>query len=153
MKEIKLNRGLFALVDDEDYDFLNQFKWYARKDKVTHYVERNKTNKDVGRELKMSRLIMGALINEEVDHADSNGLNNQRYNLRKCNRSQNCANRKRWGKNKYRGVYILKKYITSYITVNNNQIYLGTFKTEIQAAKAYDEAAKKYFGEFANLNF
>ena len=154
MKEIKLNKGFTTQVDNEDYEYLNQFKWYARKDKTTFYVERNKTKKDPNRELKMSRLIMKPFKSLEIDHIDRNGMNNQKNNLRVCNRTQNMRNRKSWSSSGYLGVHINKeKYILAHIRIDGKCIHLGTFKTKIEAAKAYDIAAIKYFGEFANLNF
>ena len=153
MKKIKLRSGLFTLVDDDDFKYLNQFKWYGYKDKTTSYVIRNKTVKDPLRERNMARLIMNTPKGMEVDHVDHNGLNNQKSNLRNCTRSQNCANRKPWSKSGYMGVYSFDNTIMSHIKINGKIIYLGTFKTNIDAAKAYDKAAKKYHGEFANLNF
>ena len=97
----------------------------------------------------------------EVDHIDHNGLNNQKENLRICNRSQNSANRIPSGKSKYLGVTPLIRhyrnkvyyYFASEIRINKKSIYLGHFKNEIEAALAYDKAAKDLHGEYANLNF
>ena len=92
-----------------------------------------------------------------VDHIDNNPLNNQKYNLRICllkDNSKNSTKRKNTS-SKYKGVYFetgTKKYKAN-IKVNYKTISLGRFTNEIDAAKAYDAAAIKYFGEFANLNF
>lgn len=162
MKQIPLSQGLFALVDDEDFEYLNQFKWSAVKDGKTYYAVRNFTmskNKRVF--IKMHRLILG-LTNPEIqgDHIDHNGLNNQRCNLRACINLENQRNRRKRenAKSKYKGVYEGKKGkkgITwrARIWVNGKNIGSGVFKSEIEAAKKYDEMAKFYYGEFANLNF
>jgi len=149
MKEIKLTQGFVTQVDDEDYEYLNQWKWCTQKDRNNYYAVRS-----IKKKLKkMSRIIINAPDGMQVDHIDHNGLNNQKYNLRICTNSQNCMNRRPYGKSKYLGVVIDKgKYIRARIKVNGKLINLGTFETEENAAKIRDEASIKYFGEFANLN-
>jgi hypothetical protein len=160
MKEIKLTQGKVALVDDEDFEYLNQFKWHAKKGCNTFYAKRSIK----GSTLSMHSLIMKPPHGFEIDHKDLNGLNNQKDNLRICTRSQNQANRKKAkGNSRYLGVcrlkgeiYNGKKYrdtIIATINKDNKLIYLGSFKTEEEAAIAYDIAAKKLHGEFAYLNF
>lgn len=154
MKKIQLTQGMEALVDDSDYLWLNQWKWYAHKVKHTYYAKR-KTRLANGsyKLISMHCTIMQPSDNEETDHRDLNGLNNQRHNLRNCTHRQNGMNQTPCGKSKYIGVSIDGKYIHAKIKVNGNLIHLGSFKTEKDAAKARDVASKKYFGEFANLNF
>lgn len=149
MKEIKLTKNKVALVDDADYECLNQVKWYAFKTGNTYYAAR-RFNKKV---LLMHRVIMNAETGLEVDHKDHYGLNNQRSNLRICTRKQNRQNQTPFGKSKYLGVSIKGKYIQAAINVNGKRLHLGYFKTEEEAAIAFDVAAKKYRGDFAYQNF
>jgi hypothetical protein len=92
-----------------------------------------------------------------TDHKDFNGLNCQRNNLRNCTKSQNQMNKKSRGASNYLGVHYQywkdSKYITASIRLKRDCFYLGIFKTEEAAARAYDVKAKELFGEFANLNF
>jgi hypothetical protein len=163
MKEIPLTQGKVALVDDEDYERINKHKWYARKGVYTFYAQRyvTKNGKDIV--IGMHHQVLGVIeARPRTDHKDQNGLNNQKHNLRPCTRNQNAMNQcPRRGKkySDYKGVhlkyYISKKKSTKWfscIRVNNKLIHLGYFFTEIDAAKAYDEAARKYFGEFAGVN-
>jgi len=153
MKEILLTQNKVALVDDEDYEYLNQWNWYALKNRNTYYAQRTKTINGKECAIKMHRIIMNTPDDLEVDHIDHNGLNCQKYNMRNCTFEQNRKNRNHCGKSKYKGVSF-----TSYnkpfsrIKVNGKLIHLGVFDSEINAAKAYNEAAKKYYGEYANLN-
>lgn len=155
MQRIKLSNGLFCLVDDEDLNRLLPYRWYFKKDKFanTGYAFTQVDKKTI----YMHRLIMGVKKGDEVDHKNRNGLDNQKENLRICSHSQNKANiKKMFSLSKLRGVYQFKhqrKKWFSQIQVNGRQIYLGTFEDKQEAGKAYDRAAKFYFGEFAQLNF
>jgi hypothetical protein len=154
MKQIPLTRGMFALVDDEDFEYLNQFKWYAHKDSATYYAMRKKNRKDV----RMHRVILG-ITEPKVfgDHIDHNGLNNQRSNLRIATPAQNQRNKasRKGSSSKYLGVANYPKKNKPWgatISSNNKHYHLGHFAKEEDAARAYNEAAIKYHGEFANLN-
>src|SRR6188768_2332166 len=106
MKEIPLTQGKSVMVDDEDFEFLNQWKWYASKSNNTFYAHR-RVGKH-GRFVYMHRLILGIdNISPELfpDHMDRNGLNNQRYNLRIATRSDNNSNRICTGESGYLGVF------------------------------------------------
>jgi len=160
MKQIPLTQGLFALVDDEDFEYLNQFKWHAHKANRTFYALRNSLYKDNKKRhtIQMHRVILG-LNNLEIkcDHIDGNGLNNQRYNLRPSTNAENCKNQKpkKGFSSKYKGVCWcnIKNKWRANIRINNKQKHIGYFDHEIEAAKAYDEMAKTHYKEFAYLNF
>ena len=157
MKLIPLTQGKFAQVDDGDYEWLNQWKWSCCKVLYTYYACRGKScgNK------KQKTVLMHRLINETpknalTDHRDSNGLNNQKHNLRTCTRSQNGANSKitDGGTSKYKGVcwHKANKKWRAQIRANNRKIHLGLFEKEIDAATAWNVAAIKYHRDFAYLN-
>jgi len=154
MKIIKLNKGFIALVDDEDYEYLNQWHWTAQECGLTFYARRE-FNGD--KKIFMHRIIINVPIELEVDHIDHNGLNNQKSNLRICTHIQNSWNQtSNRGKSKYKGVLIIEKnnhtYIAAQIRYKGKKYHLGHFASEADAAIEYNEAAKKYFGSFAKLN-
>jgi hypothetical protein len=161
MKEIQLTQGKVALVDDEDFDYLNQWKWFAHKQKKTYYAGRNIFISNKFKTIHMHRVIMKTPDNMEVDHCDFNGLNCQKSNMRNCTHQQNSWNRKSFGSSQYLGVSLYtkehngieRKYIIAHFETNGVQKHLGHFKTEEEAALAYDAKAKEIYGEFANLNF
>lgn len=156
MKEIQLTQGKVALVDDDDYERVNQFKWCADISYSTIYASRQ----SYGKKIYMHRLVMDTQPKIECDHIDGNGLNNQKSNLRNCTHKENLRNKK-IHKNKincsskFKGVFFRKEQNTyqAYINVDKKHIYLGCSKDEYEAALLYDNAAKLYFGEFAFTNF
>ncbi len=159
MKQIELTSGYFAFVDDSDFEFLNQWKWRANKQSNGDiYAETDKYIDGKRFIIKMHRLIIGVTDgNVLVDHRDGNGLNNQRNNLRPCNKSQNGMNRGTIRKNrltKFKGVQMRsdgKKWVAE-IVANKKKTHLGSFNTDVEAAIAYNNAAKIHHGEFARLN-
>lgn len=154
--------GNYAVVDDEDYEFLNQWKWCAqvKRNASKLYVSpiRNLRVSGIKQNVKMSRQILGATYPEIiVDHIDGNPLNNQKSNLRLCLAADNVKNArksKKGASSKYRGVRWFKphgKWVAK-ITVNKLEIFIGYFDSEVEAALAYNLAATKHHGEFASLN-
>jgi hypothetical protein len=140
-----------AWVDDEDYERLAQHKWYASGGVGTVYavtVVRGSTL------LSMHKMILPSSKGIEVDHKDRVGLNNQKENLRRATHSQNRANRgvPSNSTSGLKGVCRLKDRWKAEITVAGKHINLGQYTDKYEAARAYDQAAIKYFGEFALTN-
>jgi hypothetical protein len=151
MKQIPLTQGKFALVDDADFDWLNQWKWFFNQG----YAFRTDRTGIKQRSIRMHAFITNTPVGLDTDHIDGNGLNNQRDNLRICEHIENCRNVKKHkdGSAKYKGITKRRNYWRALINVNSKFINLGNFNNEEEAARAYDEAAKKYFGSFSKLNF
>jgi hypothetical protein len=157
MKEIQLTQGKVALVDNEDYDYLMQWKWHVCKDANNFYAYRNIKNlKGNYKKISMHRFIMKPAKGYVVDHVNHCTLDNQKGNLRICTHSQNLMNRNKTVKNLsgYKGVIHWKRNNTwkAEIMYNKNKVNLGYYKNINDAAKAYNYAALKYHGEFAQLN-
>lgn len=162
MKKIKLGKTEnYVLVDDEDYEVLNKFSWYGRNEHGYKYAARSiMFPREAGKRRvfteKMHRKIMNAKTGQIVDHINGNTFDNRKNNLRICTREDNTKNRSKNYNNTsgYKGVSFHKNYKRwiSYIGVNGKLIHLGWFDDKKEAALAYNEAAKKYFGEFARLN-
>lgn len=157
MKKIPLTQGKQAIVDDEDYGRLKQYKWHCLKQPVNFYAVRSKKKGRNQTQLRMHRLIMGAPVGMDVDHRNHDGLDNRKCNLRLCTRQQNHRNRRKRKKcsSIYKGVCwdkVCNKW-KSYIMKSYKSHHIGYFGAEFDAAKSYDAKAKELFGEFAKLNF
>lgn len=141
------------LVDDSDFEFLNNFQWRIKKAPKTFYAITKINGTDIGMH---NLLLPSPLLSLVPDHKDRNSLNNQRNNLRLSTFSENCANRNpRKGSSKYNGVsyYKTTNRWVAQIVCKGVHMHIGYFKTETEAARAYDAKASEYFGEFAKLNF
>lgn len=158
MKRIRLTQNKFAIVDNDDYEWLNNFKWYPDKSpsgKV--YVVRNSKNESgKHKKIRMHQEIMGTPKGMETDHIDGNGLNNQRKNLRICTKSQNQHNRNKYKCNTsgYKGVswHKGKEKWSAQIRINGILVYLGDYIAKEAAYEAYCKACIKYHKEFNNIN-
>lgn len=160
MAMIVLSRGKTAIVDDTDYDWLIAGpKWTCdSKDYAVRHVYEN------GRRVmeKMHRVILSAPPNQNVDHRNTDTLDNRRSNLRLATMQLNGANRKKQRlhagkptKSAFKGVWFdpkRSKWIAS-ITVNGHRRQIGRFLSETEAAKAYDQAAVGAWGSYARPNF
>jgi hypothetical protein len=171
MKEVILSNGQVALVDDEDFGLVSKHRWHAKPAGRTTYCYAHAGEyKTYGHSkhhasrlpITMHRLILGLKKGDGtvVDHIDGNGVHNWKANLRMSSKSLNAANgfRSRKGRTGFRGTYFERRWPLvkpwyARISVVNKVVHLGTFATEDDAAHAYDQAAKKYFGEHAHLNF
>lgn len=152
MPQIKLNNGMFALVDREDFEFLNSWKWtytlgYAKR---VSYVPKYKYTT-----ISMHRQILNAPKGAEVDHINGNKLDNRRSNLRICTHSENQRNKikRKDSLSKYKGVTFIPKRDKWQATIYaGRHIWLGYYNTEKEAAKVHDQAAVKYHKNFAKIN-
>jgi len=158
LKKIPLTQGYYALVDDDMFDYLNQWKWCVLTSKAKNAFYAKRTIK-VNRKQKtvlMHKLIMQCVGNNRIDHEDGNGLNNQRYNMRFCTISQNNMNsaKPKNASSIWKGVYWDKANLNwrAQIKINKKAICLGRFKDEHSAAIVYNHKAIELFGEFAKLN-
>jgi hypothetical protein len=157
MKTIPLTRGMVALVDDEDFEDLSQYQWQASTGRYCSYAVRDIYKNGSHWRERMHRRIMNAREGNCVDHKNHNGLDNRRDNLRICSPSQNLQNMRnsKGGSSQYKGVSWSRAAHKWKVAVQHNgeQIHLGVFCDEKEAARVYDEEAQKLFGEFAFLNF
>jgi hypothetical protein len=162
MKKLKLTQGKYALVDNENYEFLSQWKWAYHKSKAdkTGYAIRSGYDPKTGKRsrIAMHRVLLKAKKGQICDHINGNGVDNRISNLRICNKFESSWNKKTFSTkrlNAIKGVTIVKNHrgIPAYwiarITYKKKRIYLGTFETKELAEKAYINAAKKYHGEYA----
>jgi hypothetical protein len=155
MKRIKLRYGKYAIVDEELYETLRKFKWYA--------VQNPKTGKwyavryEHGKGISMHRQLLRAPRSKQVDHVNGNGLDNRRSNLRLATSAQNAQNRDKYKTNTtgYKGVSQQKgrRKFRAQIYANRKAIYLGWYDTAQEAALAYDRAVPIYHEEFGCTNF
>ena len=154
MKEIQLTQGKVALVDDDDFEWLSQWKWSAsRQGKDRWRAVRGEGPRGKQKMILMHRQIMDAKPGKEVDHRNRNPLDNQQHNLRFATRAEQCLNRRAniSGASKYKGVHIQTG--TNRWRVAFREKYVGLFDSEVEAAKAYDRATLEFNPVSACLNF
>ena len=158
MRRIELTQDKFAIVDNENYEWLSKWKWCAVKHGNTFYAMRKIRMGKKWRTLFMHRVILGLDFGDkrQCDHFNHNGLDNRKAKLRICTRSQNQHNQlpRTNTRSKFKGVVWCKQAKKWIAQIGNNgrHAYLGLFAFEIDAARAYNKAARDMFGEFASLN-
>jgi hypothetical protein len=151
MKEIPLTRGQVALVDDEDYEAVMEYRWCMRETTAGCMVAVRNAPKHVTdgpRQIQMHRWLLKAGHRIEVDHINGNTLDNRRSNLRLATRSQNLANRRTFSSTGYKGVTPYNHDKTRFV-MHFEKVYT----TAEEAARAYDQVAQLVHGEYARLNF
>jgi len=152
-RKIQLTKGKFAKVDQRDYERFREMRCFATLCGAIYYAACKINSKN----FLMHRLIMEPPKGMVVDHINGDGLDNRRANLRICTKKQNNYNRRIQGRgaSKYKGVSWKNrdKRWRATLYYEKKQIFLGCFETEIEAAKAYDRAAVKYYKEYARVNF
>jgi hypothetical protein len=148
----KIGFGKFSIIDNEDYQEACQYRWHLRSD-GKHVVA-----EICGKKVALHRFITKDYVSRDIDHIDGDGFNNCKSNLRGATRSQNNANQRKSDRpltSRFKGVSYDKRrnrWIAT-IRVNYKNTHIGSFTDEIDAAMAYDAYARRYFREFARLNF
>ncbi len=151
MKTIALTQGLETLVDDEDYERLSAFAWYAWRHKKhrTWYAVRNSHGPTTE---SLHRAALQAPRAMHVDHIDGNGLNNQRSNLRLCTRSQNAHNAALRPDNTsgHKGVYFIKRRQkwAARVMFQGKDHWLGAYNSREEAAEVVREERVRLHGAF-----
>jgi hypothetical protein len=160
-RRIPLTRGKYAIVDPEDFDRLNAHSWHTASDRGCLYARRTvrhpitKAQSNVHMHRQILQNVPDGMV---VDHINHNGLDNREANVRPATHAQNQWNARKTKsptRSKHKGIAWSnsKNRWRARITVNSRRIHLGYFKSQRDAAKAYDRAALKYHGDFAVLNF
>ena len=157
MKKIPLTQNKFALVDDEDFETVSKFKWYAAKRGLRLFYA---VRTDRQRKVYMHREILGLRPGGVWDghHFDGCGLNNQRSNLARATTSQNIAghrDKSAEASSRFRGVGWdgSRKKWRAQTKFGGKSLFLGRFQSEVEAAEAYDAAVRSLFGRFSSPNF
>lgn len=155
--EIPLTQNKVAIISACDAELINEYKWCAVEGRNTFYAKTNIKGDD-GKQhtVKMHRLILDPPDGMQVDHISGDGLDNRRENLRVCNHAENQRNRLKYqsASSRYKGVSWNQRDRKwySHIHIDRKRTHIGRFDDELEAARAYNQAAKKHYGEFARLN-
>lgn len=156
MKEILLTKGYVAIVDDDMYDDLSQYKWRVQEGKHTCYAVRAKMILGKRYSISMHRYVLDCInLRMCVDHVNDNGLDNRKSNLRICSYSDNQHNKRSFhGTSVHKGIFFHSKRNKwrAQICFDNKTCYIGDYDSETDAAMAYNRSALQKFGEFARLN-
>lgn len=152
-KEISLTKGLVTIVDDDDFERLSRYSWFAKKNHKKFYAQR-RWGPD---HYQMHDEILPHPPGVTVDHINGNSLDNRKCNLRFATQQQQCFNRSKIAgtSSLFKGVSFHKGHRKwqSYIKHQGKSVSLGSYAEEDDAALAYDKAACRLFGEYAQLNF
>lgn len=146
-------------VDDEDHEMLSGFKWRLDKYGYARTTTRAFSERDRKRGSQSYALIHSSVRwtpkGMQIDHINGDKLDNRRKNLRVCTPQQNCFNRTSYGKSRYKGVSWHQSASKWQVYIQKDGVakYVGVFKDEKEAARAYDNEAKRLFGDYAKLNF
>ena len=154
--KIPLSQDKFAIVDEEDFERVNKYKWHlTTSDNKNFYAKKTFWVNGRGKDIKLHRFILRFKIGQSfpaIDHINFNGLDNRKINLRIATSTQNSQHSRRLSKHGYKGIYQNHNKWAARIKVNKKQIRKFQFDTPKQAAEWYNKMAIKYFGEFAKLN-
>jgi len=156
-KQIPLTRGYVAIVDDDDFDEVSQYKWHAVTKGGFPYAVRGVGKRPNRGKVSLHRVLLNAPDGMEVDHRNGDTLDCRRENLRLATHRQNAANRTLTPQSRsgFKGVYWYARDSrwAAQIRVAGTKMFLGYFEFAEDAARIYDDAAREHFGEFATLNF
>jgi len=156
MRAFKCKCGQDILVDDDNYDKMVAIMWHCSRTSLRASYWNKQTKKTSNLNIGEVALNVRCLPNCVIDHIDNNNHNNQRINLRPASKKENCTNRpvRSDSLSGLKGICYryTRKAWSVHITANGQRLQLGTFKSKLDAIKVYNEAAKKYHGEFAVLN-
>lgn len=159
-REVPLTNGMIALIDECDWERVSKYRWYAYQRDNTWYAYRGFWTNGKRRRVTLHRFILNLTDSKVpfIDHKNRNGLDCRRENLRPATHSQNLTNSRKPLRNTsgYKGVIRNKQIRAPWearIRKDRKHYYLGAYETALEAALAYDRAAKRLHGEFAALNF
>lgn len=155
MKTIPLTRGYFTIIDDEDYERVNQFKWSVSFSDGIPYARYSYQRDGKACKVSLHHLIVGKKPRTHTDHINGNTLDNRRGNLRICTPQENIWNsRRNPGTSGYIGVSPAQRpgYWRVQIVVNRKRKSLGSFPDKCLAAAAYDRAVVRSRGAYAVTN-